>query len=226
MSEIPDFKLIRSHRRTLSIQITRDGELVVKAPIFLPAMFIKRFVLEKKDWIHKHLVQKYDTSTRQEKKYQEGEEFMYLGKKYLLHIGKFKEISLTDTLNFPDFLLFRIEKELTNWYIKQAKKLITERVEYYAKLMNADFTSIMFSDTISKWGSCSRDNSLQFNWRLIMAPILVIDYVVVHELVHTWEKNHGRKFWSKVGIYKPAYKQYRKWLNENSRKLHVQVSGI
>lgn len=221
MSKHPDFRLIRSRRRTLALHITREGQLVVKAPWLIPSVFIRRFVLAKSDWISKNLLKNQNAQANKKKQYTEGEEFIYLGKVYKLHIGNFKEISVTDKLNFPSFLIFRIKKEIHEWYIKQAKKLITERVKYYAHIMNASFTKIIFSDTISKWGSCNRDNTLQFNWRLVIAPILVIDYVVVHELVHTWEKNHGPKFWSKVSLYKPAYKQYRKWLKDNSRKLLI-----
>ncbi len=221
MSTIPNFKLIRTIRKTLSIHVTHDGEVIVKAPIFIPSGVVRQFVGQKIDWIKKHVAKTQKLSAKKKKQYTEGEEFMYLGKTYKLHVGNFKEISLTDTLNFPHSLVFRVGTEIKEWYVRQAKRIITERVKYHADIMKAQYINIKFSDTISKWGSCTAENSLQFNWRLIMAPILVIDYVVVHELVHTWDKNHGRKFWNKVSYYKPAYKQYRKWLNDHSRKLLI-----
>lgn len=211
-------------RRSISLQITRRGELVVKAPLFIPLVFINHFVSERADWINKHISKFQKIPIREKIRYEEGEKFMYLGNTYLLHIGNVKTISVTDRLNFPQFLKFRIQEELTDWYIRQAKDLITSRVIYHAKLMNAQYKKIYFSDTISKWGSCSRDNILQFNWRLIMTPILVIDYVVVHELAHTTEKNHGIRFWNKVALYKPAYKQYRKWLNTYSHTLMKDIT--
>lgn len=150
----------------------------------------------------------------------EGDEFLYMGNIYKFHIGNYKEITFSDKLYFPEFLMFRARKEITQWYINKARKVITGRVKYYSALMKKNYKSISYSDTISKWGSCKGDNSLQFNWRLIMSPILVIDYVVVHELAHTTEKNHGKKFWKIVEEYKPAYKQYIKWLKDNSHRLH------
>lgn len=90
-----------------------------------------------------------------------------------------------------------------------------------SKKMNTKYKSIRFSDTFSKWGTCFPDNSLQSNWRLIMTPITVINYVVVHELAHTTEKNHGSRFWNKVSLYTPAYKQHRKWLDKNKHLLSV-----
>ena len=220
MFSIPSPSIIRSVRRTMSLQITPDGELIVKAPFFVSEKIIQNFIKEKENWILK-ILQKSQNRKVNKKTYQEGEEFLYLGDKYKLHIGDFKEISITDKLNFPNFLVFRAKKELTNWYIKEAREIITKQAEYMSKKMGVKYKSLRFSDTISKWGSCSLDNSLQFNWRLVMAPITVINYVVIHELVHTSEKHHRLKFWSKVDLYTPAYKQHRKWLNNNKHLLEV-----
>ena len=215
MSYLPAPKVIRSVRRTLSLQISSRGELIVKAPFFIPEKVINSFIKEKEDWILKAL-QKVKTRKVHSKTYQEEEEFLYLGDKYKLHIGDFKEISFNNSsLNFPSFMIFRAKKELTNWYIKEAKKLITAQVAYMSKKMNLKYNSLRFSDTSSKWGSCFPDNSLQFNWRLIMVPLMVLNYVVIHELAHTIEKNHGKRFWSKVDLYTPAYKQHSKWLKNN-----------
>lgn len=214
MSNLPPPKVIRSVRKTMSLHISSQGELIVKVPFFMPENMINRFIREKEDWIFKAL-QKVKNSTVQPKTYQEGEKFLYLGDIYKLHIGDFKEISISSTLNVPSFMIFRARKELTNWYMREAKKLITAQVERFSTQMSTEYKSIRFSDTSSKWGSCFPDNSLQFNWRLILAPLMVINYVVIHELAHTIEKNHGRRFWNKVDQYTPAYKQHSKWLKNN-----------
>lgn len=217
MPDYPDYSIVRSSRRSLSIQILPHGQVIVKAPRLLPTFLIKRFVEQKKEWIQKHLQNK--PQIRAQKHYVEGETFLFMGKSYSLHLGNFEKIFLGGTLNFPLALRFRAQKELSVWYFREAKKTISQRVEMYAKIMNTSYRKIMFSDTSSKWGSCSPDNSLQFNWRLIMAPLIVIDYVVVHELAHTMEKNHGRDFWVIVRKYKPAYRQYVKWLRDNAYQL-------
>lgn len=220
MPNIPTPKIVRSLRKTMSLQISPKGELLVKAPIFIPEKFIHRFISEKESWIIETL-QKLTARKVQQKKYQEGEEFLYLGNVYKLNIGSFKEIAINGSLNFPSVLVFRIQKELTNWYIKQAEKELTAQAKHYSEQMVTTYRSIRFSDTISKWGSCGPDNSLQFNWRLIMAPLSVINYVVIHELAHTTEKNHGSRFWSIVRLYTPAYKQHRKWLDKNKHLLTI-----
>lgn len=212
--------IVRSNRSFVTIQITQKGEIVVKAPRFMPMFLIKQFIKSKQNWIEKHLG-KMEGKRSIPKKYVDGEEFLYLGNMYKLHAGDYKEIHVADgILRFPQFLTFRAEKELHEWYIRKAKNRIPERLEYHAEQMDTHYAGVFFSDTISKWGTCWPDNSLQFNWRLIMAPIVVLDYVVIHELAHTMEKNHSREFWKIVGKYTPAYKTHRKWLHNHVHLLH------
>ena len=221
MQNFPPINIIRSFRKTLSLHISSKGELIVKAPFFIPEKIIQDFINQKEDWVLRSL-QKVKNSKLFQKTYQEGEEFLYLGDVYKFHLGDFKEISFKNgLLNFPLFMKFRAKKELTSWYIKSAQQEITSLVKHFSLKMNTEYKSIRFSDTSSKWGSCGRDNSLQFNWRLIMAPLLVINYVVIHELSHTTEKNHGSKFWNKVDLYTPSYKQQRKWLKKNHHLLSI-----
>ena len=222
MSNVIISQLIRSNRRSISLEVDASAKLIVKAPFFMPMGLINRFVTEKQGWIVKQ-IEKRSKHPKIKKQYIDGEEFLFLGNVYKLTIGNHKEIAFSDKgeLHFPRGLTFRIQKELERFYIKQAKEIIIIRVEYHAKLMNLNYNSILFSDTRSKWGTCTSKNCLQFNWRLILAPLIVVDYVIVHELTHIKEKNHSRKFWSIVGSYKPAYRQHRKWLNENAHKLVI-----
>lgn len=220
--EITISQIIKARRRTLSIQITPEGEVVVKAPLLTPNFIIRKFVREKESWIRSHL-EKMAAKPKIKRQYGEGEEFLYLGKEYKLHFGNFSRITFTQSrrLDFPEFLKFRIQKELTDLYFKLAKELIVKRTAYHAQRMKVQYGNIMLSDTKSKWGTCTYHNNLQFNWRLIMAPLEVIDYVIIHELSHTKEKNHSRKFWNIVSLETPAYKQHRKWLYTNAHRLKI-----
>jgi predicted metal-dependent hydrolase len=221
MSETQKPKVIRSNRRTLALQVLPNATLVVRSPLFMPQFLINRFIKQNQDWIKRRLAQvKEKKVTKRE--YQEGEEFLYLGLPHKLKIGNFKNIEFKEGyLQYPNFLVFRIQKELSTWYINQAKKLITREVKYYAGEMKTSFKELRFSDTRSKWGSCTHDNRLQFSWRLIMTPLLVLKYVIIHELAHTFEKNHSSAFWSKVRLYNPSYKQQIKWLKANGRSLVI-----
>lgn len=222
MSEIPHIILTRSNRKTISLQILPDATVQVRAPFYLPKFFIDRFIKEQDDWVKKRLEHVEKHRAIKQKKYLSGEEFLYLGKSYPLHIGNYEKIEIKDgKLVFPQLLMFRAKKELTAWYIKKAQEMIEKRVIINAKEMGATYLNLKFSDTKSKWGHCTPDNRLQFNWRLIMAPLLVINYVTVHELAHTVEKNHSWRFWSKVRAINPSYKQQIKWLKEYGATLVV-----
>jgi len=219
--DISNYEVHRSNRRSVAIQITPIGTIIVKAPYLLPKFLVDQFVERKMTWIQKKIAVATKFPLQIKKNIEQNDTYYYLGTPYAVNIGNFKEISRTQTLNFPRHLLFRGKTELTNWYINEAKRVITERATYFAKSMKTTYRRISYSDTSSKWGSCAPDNSLQFNWRLVMAPIIVLDYVVVHELAHTNEKNHGPKFWRIVAAQKPAYKQHIKWLKENANKLQM-----
>lgn len=220
MSSIPRPIIKKSARNSISLHITVTGDLIVQAPLFMPDFFIQNFLKSKQEWIEKGFA-KVKFRKGVAKGYKEGEEFLYLGKKYKLVFTSDTQISVTNALNVPKAVAFRVEKELTNWYIKQAREKITQRVIYHAKQMHATYNNLLFSDTKSKWGTCTHENNLQFSWRLIMAPLMVLDYVVIHELAHTTEKNHSSSFWSIVRKYTPAYKQHRKWLEANGAMLHL-----
>ena len=218
---IPSPHIIRSRRASMSIHISAEGKVIVKVPYLIPHFVINSFLREKEEWIEKTL-QKVKARTVPKRVYKEGEIFYFLGETKVLSFYDGIEIIIDkDKLLFPKALQFRIQKELEQWFVKRAKEVVLKRLEIKAQEMDADFREVRFSDTSSKWGTCFPDNSLQFNWRLIMAPLMVLDYVVIHELAHTTEKNHGDSFWRKVRQFTPAYRQHRKWLNDNAHVLTV-----
>lgn len=222
MANIPIPQIIRSHRRTIALQILPDASLIVKAPVHVSMSTINTFISQHTEWIEERLQRLQSRPKAAKRTYTSGDIFLYLGREYRLDVGNHLGIAVKgDTLLFPQGIHFRIQKELTTWYMQQARKIITEQVEYYAKQMSASYTDLTFSDTKSQWGRCTHDNRLQFSWRLVMAPLLTLNYVVVHELTHTTEKNHSRAFWSKVRYFNPTYRQQIKWLKDNGSLLIV-----
>ncbi len=219
MTQIPSPKIIRSKRKTLALTVTPDATLVVKAPQLMPMLFINSFIKKNENWIQQQLT-KVKQSSVEERKYRSGEQFLFLGMNLTLELGNYSAVSVSENkLLFPEALQFRAQKQLTNWYKKQAREIITKQVEYYSTIMQTKYTNISFADTKSQWGRCTQDNRLQFNWRLVMAPILTINYVVVHELAHTIEKNHSEAFWNIVQKYHQSYKRQRKWLKDKGHTL-------
>ncbi len=203
------------------LHVLPDATVELRAPLNMPMRFIDEFINKHKEWIEKRKkIAKLQTPPK--KKFLHGEPIVFLGREYSLDIGDYKKIEIKDNLLlFPRALQFRAKAEIENWYIREAREIIKSQVEHYAKEMKTSYASISFSDTRSKWGSCTHDNRLQFNWRLVMTPLLVLRYVVIHELTHTTIKNHTYNFWNRVKAFNPSYKQQIKWLKENGNGLTV-----
>jgi predicted metal-dependent hydrolase len=102
---------------------------------------------------------------------------------------------------------------------KQARAILIDRVRIWSEAMEVQHARISVRDQRTRWGSCSTNGGLNFSWRLVMAPLPVLDYVVIHELMHVREMNHGKQFWDGVARYCPEYQQHRTWLKDNGAKL-------
>ena len=102
---------------------------------------------------------------------------------------------------------------------EQARKLVTERVRYYAPIIGVTYGQIAIRTQHTRWGSCSSKGNLNFNCLLTLVPLEVLDYVVVHELCHRIELNHSETFWREVEKVLPNYKAQRSWLKENGIRL-------
>ncbi len=107
------------------------------------------------------------------------------------------------------------------WYKQKALEKITARTNWYSQISGWKFKSISITNAESRWGSRGPSGSINFTWKLIMAPLDVIDYVVVHELAHITEKNHSMRFWNKVKTILPDYKSRQRWLKENRNNLKI-----
>jgi len=205
-------------RKTVSLQVTAEAEIIVRVPHRLSSRRINEIVNEKKDWLQKKYkialarLKKYSV-----KKYVNGEKFLYLGDLYNLNIV----VEQDEPLKFEnEFLLAnkwqREAKELfANWYRKQALIELQNRVQHYSLESGIKYSKVKISNAKKRWGSCSINGNLNFNWRLIMAPKWVLDYVVAHELSHLEHRNHSRVFWNRVKEIYPRFKEAKKWLKIN-----------
>lgn len=110
------------------------------------------------------------------------------------------------------------EKEIAD-YRRQAKQVFTERVHYYEPLLGVQALGIRIKDQKTRWGSCSNKGNINLNWRLILAPGEVMDYVIIHELCHLREMNHSQAFWKLVESICPDYREHRQWLKDHADEL-------
>ncbi len=212
-----DYQLIRSKRKTLSLQINGNAELIVRAPNRLSVKKIEQFIDEKSNWIDK---KSKSTLSNKSKKpdYIEGEKFLYLGSEYPLSVNT----AHAKGLGF-DGQIFSLNKggkvEFLAWYKAAFKKIALPRLEYYAKNHQLSYNQVQLKSQKTLWGSCSGVNNINLNYLLIGAPISVIDYVIVHELCHSVHKNHSKNFWQLVFSILPNYKASKCWLLDNGHRL-------
>lgn len=211
MNKIKIDKLIRSRRRSISLMISPDATLTVRAPFSTALEYIEKLVAEKRDWINKKQMKILKNGLPlRPKKFEDGEEFFYLGKLCKFHFENRKNLGIKER-----------RENVIAWYRRQALQKITERADSFSKITGWKYRSIVITRAERRWGSCGPKNSINFSWKLIMAPLDVVDYVVVHELAHISEKNHSKRFWKKVFEVLPGYKGRRKWLRENIGKFNI-----
>jgi predicted metal-dependent hydrolase len=112
-------------------------------------------------------------------------------------------------------------QQLKSWMMEKAAEKINQRVKEFSSIIGVSYNNIRIKDTKTRWGSCSSKGNLNFNFRIIMAPHAVMDYVIVHELCHLKHMNHSKLFWETVAQYMPDYEAYKEWLKVNGRVLYV-----
>jgi predicted metal-dependent hydrolase len=216
-------KLVRSERKTIALIVERDGGLTVRAPMRLSQLQINSFVKEKSEWITRTREKLRSIVEVPARRYVDGETFPFLGSSFGLKLVRPQRPSLQFDNGFTlsNTLQKRAAAAFTRWYKERAYEVISERVRQFAKQYNFMPKQVKITSARTRWGSCSQNGTLNFTWRLVMAPLDVIDYVIVHELVHLRVKDHSSKFWKAVESIYPEYKKQRKWLRENGEKLNL-----
>ena len=209
--------IIRSNRRTLSLTVNKEAELIVKAPKKMSLDKILGFIKEKEKWI---LSKQNEIKSRKtyNKKILDYEEFLFLGKRYQINrINGIKNIELTtEYLCIPEKIDDDIlNKYLIRWYVKTAKNILFERLEYFAKMMDLDYNKLRIINSKRLWGSCKvTSRVISLNFRLIMLPHELLDYIIVHELSHLVVGNHSANFYKVIETVIPQYKKLIKETRE------------
>lgn len=216
-------KLVRSKRRTIALIVERDGSLTVRAPRRAAIVDIQSFILEKQEWIVRTQERFKSVVEAPKKEYQDGETFLLLGHEYGLTLVKPQRPALKFENGFTlgHTAQHSGERLFTQWYKNEAYRIIAERTGVYSARYGFSPKQVKISSARTRWGSCSPDGTLNFTWRLVMAPLEVIDYVVVHELSHLRVKNHSNRFWQEVEKILPEYKDRRKWLRVHGETLSL-----
>lgn len=217
-------QVVRTARKTIALIVKRDATLVVRAPLHVTDAQISDLVAKKLGWIRTKQEQALATYPKvAPKEFVNGEGFWYLGKIYRLEIvdEAAAPLTLDDQFYLRRSALPQAAAVFEAWYRQQAQQVLSERAAWYAARTGLSYRAVKITAARTRWGSCSRGLTLSFAWRLVMAPMPVLDYVVIHELVHTEEKNHGRAFWTKLRAIMPDYRKQVEWLDVNGHVLRV-----
>jgi len=225
--------------KTVEIHVTSPSLVVVLSPFSLEKDKIREIIQKKAHWIfekQEHL--KKAELLFPKKEFTSGEQVLFLGRRYRLKVlnGTDSQKANLQILGRRIFVtvgarLTREEKKetvesvLRKWYFAEAEKVVKKRVLRFSRLLDIALAGVKIRDQQKRWGSCSQRGILRFNWRIVMAPISILDYVVVHELCHIKNKNHSQNFWKLVSLAIPGYRKRRDWLKANSQMFYLDKSN-
>ena len=218
--------IVRTSGTKSATIVVERGQVTVRVPSSVPMSRIEKLVQSRTNWIREKLQIQSQIVLPKSKEMVTGESFSYLGKNYRLKLiqGENSEVKLKN-----GYLTLQCEKNMTNvqrenfvrqslqaWYQSRALEKLKERVGRYEKVLGVKSKSVSVYDFKTRWGSCSVSGDMRFNWRIIMAPNAVVDYVVVHELSHLVHHDHSERFWKTISSVISDYADKRQWLKVNS----------
>ena len=214
-----EYELTRSKRKTQCIAVSKEGKLIVRAPLRLPVRAIEAFLAEKSDWIREKMALHRQISDEKIKfQLAEGSLLPFLGKEYPIRIGR-DALLIEEEILLPGNDLY---KEAEAFYRQEARRLLPEKAAFWGEKMGLTPQSISVTGAKTRWGSCSAKGNLNFSWRLMRAPQEAVDYVVVHELAHLKELNHSKAFWNIVKAVMPDWEYRRELLIAVQRRLETE----
>lgn len=221
------FEVRRSRRRrTVQITVDRGGELVLSAPEGCPASTMEDFVREKRSWIYTKLAEKEALLPEaRRRRFVSGEGFPYLGRSYrLLLVSDDQAVPLK--LEHGRFKLrrgdaLRGRQLMIRWYAAHARPWIEKRLQRWAGRLAVAPGGVTVQDLGYRWGSCGKGGRLYFHWRAILPPARIVEYIVVHELVHLHEAHHTPEFWRRLERALPDFEDRKRWLAEHAGQLGI-----
>lgn len=211
-------QVIHSKRKTIAIIVKKDGSVIVRAPLRATRAQIMQFINQKAAWIEKsqsEVLARLQSAPGHQ--YLDGETFYYLGKPYALRVVDHASLALA--LN-GDFTLARkaqprAKQAFARWYRQQAATILADRTAAFATRFGLSFKQVKITTARTRWGSYSSTGTISYSYRLIMAPLEIVDYVIVHELAHIRHRNHSQAYWKQVSAFMPDYRQRAAWLKAN-----------
>ena len=208
------------------IVIERDGSICVRPPLHMSPEEVDTIVEDKQMWIYKNQAEWQElNAAKVVREWVNGESYLYLGRNYRLCLTSEQEATLQ--LKNGRFYLRRscqaedAKSAFVAFYIEKGLERIKKRVEYFAKRVGVTPKRIDVKEFGFKWASCSQNGNLNFHWKCMMAPLSIIDYIIVHELCHLHHRDHSVAFWNEVDKVLPDYFVRKEWLRVNGASLKI-----
>lgn len=208
-----------TRRRTVGITVERDGSLVLATPPQVPKEQLERIVDKRRFWIYTQLIKKESLNPPvSTKNYLPGEGFHYLGRSYRLRL--LDEAKTPLRLYQSRFELLRSQRDqgeqhFIKWYRQHLKPHLEPIIDCTAKRIQATPRKYQVRQLGNRWGSCSANGDLYFHWRVALLPQSMIEYLVVHEMVHLVQPHHNQDFWTRVERILPDWQDRKYWLAKN-----------
>ena len=225
----------RSGRTTAELALDPGKGVVVTCPPELSEERVQRLVIRKAPWILRKLKRaKQVVREPPSREYVSGETFFYLGKGYRLKVIEDESVYPFDIRLTGGRFMVRIppvsdvhpreimvSSALRSWFTRGSEKRLNERVSAYTSKVGVEPKAVVVKNQMKRWGSCTSEGILYLNWRIIMAPMSVVDYVIVHELTHMRTPDHSSAFWKDVGKVLSDYERRKEWLRVNGPTLQI-----
>ena len=219
-----EYEVKYSKRKTLNITVERDRKIIVRAPENTSLQKIESIIQSKSQWIKEKVnhAQKYPVDYKP-KEFISGETLLFLGKQYQLLVvdEEIEGIEFDQRFRISKANQAKANQLFKKWYLSQALQKIAPLATMFAKNLGVVYNEFKTSEMKYRWGSCTPSNNIIFNWRIVKAPMYVLEYLVAHELVHLMENNHTPRFWNILSIQVPHYLKAKKWLKENGHLLEL-----
>lgn len=221
-SEI-DVAVVRTARKkSISIEV-REGAVRVLVPRYTVERSIAELLVKNRRWIERKLSEQSALKPYVPKSYANGEVFLFLGQYYWLNLAagdarvQLDGMQISVTASGDDDPRALIE----DWYIAQAEQHLGEATARFAEALSVEIRSVTVKNYKSRWGSCSINGDIRYNWRIVMAPLDVVEYLAAHEVAHRKHHNHSQRYWACVEKLVPDYKRRRDWIKEHGHSLRI-----
>ena len=206
-----------NRKKTISISI-RNDTVTLLSPKLISKNYLYNILLKKKKWITKKLNEQKKRPKSLKNKFVRGESFFKFGiKKTLIYRKSSLEevIEKENSIEVHCLSETSIKKKLECWLKVEVESYINSKLESYKNIMKVDYDNFKVKSFKRRLGSCSNNKKLSFNWKIVMMPKEVINYIIIHELSHLVHFNHSKSFWKLVARFCPDYKEQKEWIKQN-----------